>query len=147
MLCPNCNAPISENAKFCTTCGAPVPVAEPAPVVVPAPVEPTVIPAPAEPVAPVYAAPPCCEAEFTEKDLPEQYRPLRAWAYFGLTLLYSIPIVGFIFLIIFSFNSGNINRRNFTRSYWCALLIVVILLAIFVIVGGGLTTLLRSSNF
>lgn len=33
--------------------------------------------------------------------LPEKYRPLSAWAYWGLTLLFSVPVVGFIFLIIF----------------------------------------------
>ena len=41
-----------------------------------------------------------------EKDeiskLPEKYRPLGAWSYFGLSLLFSVPVVGFIFLIIFS---------------------------------------------
>jgi hypothetical protein len=49
---------------------------------------------------------------------PEQFRPLSPWAYFGYSLLYSIPIVGFIMLIINSVNDSNINRRNFTRMYW-----------------------------
>ena len=39
------------------------------------------------------------------KDL-SQYKPLGAWAYFGYILLYSIPIVGLIFLI------GGLSRRG-----------------------------------
>lgn len=70
--------------------------------------------------------------EITADDLPPQYRPLGAWAYFGLSLLYSVPVIGFIFLIIFTFSSGNINRRSFTRSYWCGYLIVCILLSLLV---------------
>ena len=31
---------------------------------------------------------------------PEQFRPLGAWEYFGYSLLYSIPLIGFIMMII-----------------------------------------------
>ncbi len=61
------------------------------------------------------------------RELPEKYRPLGAWAYFGYSILFSIPVIGFIFLIIFSFSSGNINRRSFARSYFCVYLILGIL--------------------
>lgn len=37
----------------------------------------------------------------TQDMLPEKYRPLGMWAYFGYTILFSIPLLGFIFLIIF----------------------------------------------
>ncbi len=60
--------------------------------------------------------------------IPEQYKPLSPWGYIGYTVLFALPIIGFISLIVFSFNSKNLNRRNFARSYWCALLIVLILL-------------------
>ena len=52
-----------------------------------------------------------------------KFKPLGAWAYFGYSLLFSLPVAGFILLIVFSFNDDNINRRNFARSHWCALLI------------------------
>ncbi len=42
-------------------------------------------------------------------------------------MLFAIPIIGFILLIVFSFHNGNINRRNYARSYWCALLILILL--------------------
>ena len=67
----------------------------------------------------------------------EQLRPLSPWAYFGLQILFSIPIVGFIFLIVFSISSANINRRNFARSYWCVLIIVLIIFAIVAAVGAA----------
>jgi len=66
---------------------------------------------------------------------PEQFRPLSPWAYFGYSLLYSIPIVGFIMLIINSVNDSNINRRNFTRMYWCAYVLIAIVLIILVATG------------
>ena len=55
------------------------------------------------------------------------YAPLSPWSYFGLTLLFSVPVVGLVFLIIFSINGNNINRRNFARSYWIGLILSIIL--------------------
>ena len=66
--------------------------------------------------------------------LPEKYRPLSAWAYWGLTLLFSVPVVGFIFLIIFALNGSNINRRSFARSYFCVLILAAIIAAIIIAV-------------
>lgn len=42
---------------------------------------------------------------------PDVFKPLSPWAYFGLSILFSLPVVGFIFLIIFSVSDANINRR------------------------------------
>lgn len=38
--------------------------------------------------------------EFELQHLPEAYRPLSPWSYFGLGILYSLPLVGWIFLIV-----------------------------------------------
>ena len=67
-----------------------------------------------------------------------KYKPVSAWGYFGLTLLYALPLIGFIFLLIHSFSDANINRRNFTRSYWIPLIITLIVGAI--VVGIVLAT-------
>lgn len=75
--------------------------------------------------------------------LPEKYRPLSAWAYWGLTLLFSVPVVGFVFLIIFAFNGSNINRRSFARSYFCVLILIAVIVAI--IYATGLAALLAAS--
>ncbi len=70
----------------------------------------------------------------------EQFRPLSPWAYFGYTILFAIPVIGWIFLIVFTFSDRNINRRSFARSYWCIALVTV---ALFAIAGGfGLISVL-----
>ena len=71
------------------------------------------------------------------QDLPSNLRPLSAWAYFGYTLLFSIPVVCFILLIVFSFNRGNINRRSFARSYFCSYIIVAVIILIVMLTGIG----------
>ncbi len=73
--------------------------------------------------------------------VPYQYIPLSPWAYIGYELLFSIPIIGFICLLIFSFNNSNINRRNFARSYFCILLIVIILAVVMGLLGVSLNSL------
>ena len=70
-----------------------------------------------------------------ENNLPEKYRPLSPWAYFGLTVLFSIPVIGFIFLIVFSISGANINRRNFARSFWCSLVLALILIGLMALFG------------
>lgn len=61
------------------------------------------------------------------KELPEKYRPLGAWAYFGYGILFSLPVVGLICTIVFSFAGVNINRRSFARSYFCVWAIVLVI--------------------
>lgn len=77
-----------------------------------------------------------------EKDeinrLPNKYRPLGAWSYFGYQILFMIPLAGLICLIVFSFSDSNINRRSFARSYFCAYaILIVILILVLVIVGAS----------
>ena len=51
-----------------------------------------------------------------ENYIPEEYTPISMWGYFGYSLLFSIPIVGLICIIVFSFGgSRNINLRNFAE--------------------------------
>lgn len=74
-----------------------------------------------------------------EDNIPEKYRPLSPWAYFGYGILFSIPVIGFILLIVFSFNDENINRKNFARSYFCVYVVAIILVIIAAISGISLT--------
>ena len=68
--------------------------------------------------------------------IPEKYRPISMWGYFGLEILFSIPVVGFIILIIFALGgTKNVNKKNFARSYFCFVIILVIILAIAVATG------------
>ena len=68
--------------------------------------------------------------------IPNEYRPLSAWAYFGYNILFAIPLVGFIMLIVFAFDSSNINRRNYARSFFCAYLVAIIVVLILALVLG-----------
>ncbi len=79
--------------------------------------------------------------------LPNEYRPLSAWAYFGYNLLFSIPLIGFILLIIFSFDSSNINRRNYARSFFCGLLLALIFAIIMIVLVAILGISLSSTSF
>lgn len=108
MFCRNCGAALADNAAVCSSCGTAV-----------TPIQPANEAPAAAPQQPV------CERIVTNV-IPEENRPLSPWAYFGLQLLFAIPIVGFVFLIVFSCNGSNINRRNFARSYWCSLVIAAI---------------------
>ncbi|MCR4791180.1 MAG: hypothetical protein K5871_00360 [Lachnospiraceae bacterium] len=70
--------------------------------------------------------------------IPDQYKPIRAWGYVGYMFLFSIPLVGLIMLIIFSFSDENINRRNYARSYWCVMLIGLIFIIVLSIIAAAI---------
>ena len=70
----------------------------------------------------------------TNNNIPSNLRPISAWGYVGYQILFSIPLVGFILLIVFSFSDSNINRRNFARSYFAIFLLALIFTVIMSIV-------------
>lgn len=72
-------------------------------------------------------------------NIPENYKPLSPWAYFGYGILFNIPVIGFILLIIFSFDDSNINRKNYARSYFCVYILAIILVVIALACGISLT--------
>lgn len=74
-------------------------------------------------------------SEYDAFNVPPEFRPLGAWAYFGLSILFSIPIIGLIFLIVFSFSDANINRRNFARSYFIIFIFIGILIVVALLTG------------
>lgn len=152
MICKKCACEISDAAKFCPYCGDKVVVySEPAPAPQPvnnysaaaefsapqqtnnytpapqysAPQQQSYQPAPQQP----YFAP-------QQPQIPDEYKPLSPWAYFGYNLLFAIPIVGFICLIVFSCSSANLNRRNYARSFWCFYVLAIIIGIIFGVTGG-----------
>ena len=156
MFCSNCGKQLPDNAKFCPDCGQPIiipettyvsePEPEPVPVAAPEPVkepEPVRAPEPVRVPDPVKENEPVDMPMFVpapEPVVPEENRPLSPWAYFGYSLLFSIPFIGFILLIVLSFAGRNVNRKNFARSYWCWALLVIalILIAIVILVTGVL---------
>ena len=78
----------------------------------------------------------------TEASLPEEFKPISMWGYFGYELLFMIPCVGFILLLVFSFGgTKNVNLKNFARSYFCVLILVVLISVILVVALGGIGAL------
>ena len=75
-------------------------------------------------------------------NIPESYRPISMWGYFGYQILFNIPVIGFIILLVFAFGgSGNVNVKNFARSQFCVfilLLILALIITAFAALGGGI---------
>lgn len=70
-----------------------------------------------------------------ENNIPFEYKPISMWGYFGYQILFSIPIIGFILLLVFSFGgTQNKNLKNYARSYFCFMILAIILVAIIVAV-------------
>lgn len=78
----------------------------------------------------------------------EQFRPLSAWAYVGYTILFGLPLIGFVLMIVFALSDGNINRRNYARSFLCWLLIGTIVGIALIVTGsvGAIQSYMRSAN-
>ena len=73
--------------------------------------------------------------------IPEEYRPISAWGYFGYQLLFMIPCVGIILLLVFALGgTKNINLKNFARSYFCVFLLAAIVIGILVLLGVNITS-------
>ena len=71
--------------------------------------------------------------------VPKEYEPISMWGYFGYEILFSIPVIGFICLIIFAIGAKNVNKKNFARSYFCYTIIcfLVFLVALAIILATG----------
>lgn len=74
-------------------------------------------------------------SEYDAFNIPPEFKPLGAWAYLGLSILFSIPIIGWIFLIVFSFSDANLNRRSFARYYLLTFIITLVLIAVLYFTG------------
>ena len=127
MKCPNCGNEIPDNQKFCTVCGTPL-------------TEDARMDGMYGAADGTYSSAgdaAAGSAAFDPNTIPADFRPLSTWAYFGYQLLFSLPFVGFVCLLIFSFGgTHNRNLRNFARSYFCMFIIVVLLILILAAIGG-----------
>ena len=118
-LCTQCGKELTPGTAFCTECGAkasaPIPPPQPAPQPRPAP--------PAPPAAP------------TDK-------VVSTGSFFGLMLLYALPLVGWIICIVMAFAPKNRNIKNYTRAVliWAIIGLVLagLLAALAAIFAGSL---------
>ncbi len=79
------------------------------------------------------------------KNIPSEYQPISMWGYFGYQILFSIPCIGFICLLVFSFGgTQNKNLKNFARSYFCFLIVAAVLMVIILASTGAMIGLTSS---
>ncbi len=69
-------------------------------------------------------------------NVPAELTPISMWGYFGYSILFNIPVVGFIFLIIFAIGAKNVNKKNFARSYFCGIILALIIIGIAALISG-----------
>ena len=90
-----------------------------------------------------YNATPQYNNQSRSYNIPEEYKPISMWGYFGYNLLFAIPLVGFIVALVFAFGGNrNINVRNYAKSYFCLIIIgavIGVIAGIIFLVFGGLS--------
>ena len=69
-------------------------------------------------------------------NVPAEYTPISMWGYFGYSILFNIPVVGFVFILIFAIGSKKVNKKNFARSYFCGLILALIICGITALIIG-----------
>lgn len=152
MTCPKCSATLIEGATFCHMCGEHVPTQTAAPAAANEPVVQSPYTAqPHSTPASNSNRPEAANSGITEDQLPDRFKPMGAWSYFGHGLLFSIPVVGFILLIVYSAGgTKNINKRNYARSYFCGYAIAAVIVLIYILLlalGVGGAALSEYVNF
>ena len=65
----------------------------------------------------------------------QSLKPITPWGYVGYEFLFAIPIIGFIFLLIYAISAKNQNLKNFARAQFCMLLLAVIFSVIAYLLG------------
>jgi hypothetical protein len=131
VTCGSCGSNISNNEKFCPSCGAPNPYANTQnspnysyqqnvpPYSYPS--SPTQIEAPPSPNSP--------------------YAPVSVGAFIGVMLLMAVPLVNLIMLFVWAFGSSTkISLKNYARASLILMLIGIVLAIIFSLVLGSAIT-------
>ena len=129
MICKHCGEENLETSKFCKGCGAPLQVASP-----------TASTNYQTEYARQEQSQNINQSQPIQNQNPnnnEKFKPITMWGYLGYELLFSIPIVGLIAILIFSFSSStNVNLKNFARSYILLAIIVFVVTIVFSFILG-----------
>lgn len=131
MICKNCSAQIPDGSKFCTACGHKIVV------------EPFVASKPQQPPQAQPTQVPPYNLNGTQQQTVSKNTaldaPLTVLDFFLMSLLSFVPIIGFIFLLIWAFSGNtNINRKNYARAALIWILVSVGLMILLTIIGGGI---------
>lgn len=63
-------------------------------------------------------------------DGPKEFCPMSAWGYLGYTIIFMIPVIGWVMLLYCAISSANINRRSYARFHILVFLISLLLLIV-----------------
>lgn len=96
--------------------------------------------APVQPVAPVAPVQPGYQM-INEAMLPAEYQPVSIGSYIGHSLLFSIPLIGFIMLIVTACSSTKSKSlRNYAKAMLVMYAIAFVISFGFVLLGGVLAS-------
>lgn len=134
-FCTECGANVPDNVKFCTVCGKPMgAVARSEPVMAA-----TTVQASGETQAKII--PQGYQAAYSPQEAHPQaalsngeaepsrggkYAVMSTGSYIGHSVLFAVPIVGWIICVITAFAAGNLNKRNYARSVLIFLIIGIV---------------------
>ena len=133
MICKKCGTENGDLDLFCNNCGAPLKEVDSS--------------QQQSYQQPSYQQPSYQQPNYQQPASQEDTTPISMWGYFGYQILFSIPCIGFIFLLIFSFGgTKNVNLKNFARSYFCFLIIAFILMIILA-ATGAFASIFAAANY
>lgn len=119
MFCRKCGIDNPEGASYCRRCGEPLEGSRTS-------------------SGGTSSVPPASR-KISVEDLPVEYRPIGMWGYFGYSLLFAIPFVGWIIALVFAFGvNPNVNLKNFARAYFCSLIVACVFLFLVSVSGCSL---------
>ncbi len=148
-----CTACLSENQDesiFCEKCGAKLLEEAAAPAYASAPAQPQYQPPvnnqpvyqnpyPQQPYQAPYQPQYQQPMQITEAMLPAEFKPVSTGTYIGYSILFSLPIIGFIMLLVTAFSSEKSKSlRNYAKSILIMTLILLIPTIIIMVFAGAM---------
>lgn len=106
-ICSQCNLEVADGMSFCTNCGARMPEGNN-----------------------LYPSAPVVPSVQPDSNGQQVDKVVELGIYFGIILLFSLPVIGFISAIILSFAPQNKNIKNFARAALIWMVIAVVLMSI-----------------
>ena len=122
-FCTGCGSELNDNASFCTNCGKAFDTQQTAQNTMQTPAAPQAPKAKAQPAAqPVYAPVPNTGVVGTGY-------------YFGMMLLFAVPVIGWILCLVTAFTNKNPSKKNFAKAMiiWLVIGLIISIVLFFVI--------------
>lgn len=132
-FCTECGKEILENVAFCTECGTKIEVEEST--AEPQEQQPVTKEVNSTEIKKPVETPLKQPASNAQPVVDPSSKVVSTGAYFGLTFLFAMPVIGFLACIIFAFAPKNKNLKNFAKATLIWFIIGFILMAILVAIG------------